>query len=122
MPRPRHFEIPADDPESLAAFYRALFGWRIERLPGWDYWHCKTGDGPGIDGALTKKSLQTGVINNVTVDDIDAYLANVVQLGGKIVVPRSAVEGMGWYALAHDPEGNPVGFWQEDAFAVTQEL
>jgi len=33
-----HFEIPADDPEKLAAFYTQLFGWRIEKFPmegGW---------------------------------------------------------------------------------------
>jgi len=117
MPRPRHFEIPADNPASLAVFYRALFGWKIERLPGWDYWPCKTGDGPGIDGALTKKTLYSGIVNNVTVDDSAPYLAKVVELGGKVLVPRSPVIGMGWYALAQDPEGNPVGFWQDDAVA-----
>ncbi|MDP2660146.1 MAG: VOC family protein [Dehalococcoidia bacterium] len=24
-----HFEIPANDPEKLAAFYRGLFGWKM---------------------------------------------------------------------------------------------
>ena len=33
-----NFEIYGDDPEGLATFYRELFGWRIERAEGVDYW------------------------------------------------------------------------------------
>ena len=39
-----NFEIYGDDPETLAAFYRELLGWRIERAEGVDYWRI------GIDG------------------------------------------------------------------------
>ena len=34
-----HFEIPADDPERAAKFYRELFGWEIKHMGGpMDYW------------------------------------------------------------------------------------
>ena len=33
-----NFEIYGDDPETLAAFYRELLGWRIEKAEGVDYW------------------------------------------------------------------------------------
>jgi predicted enzyme related to lactoylglutathione lyase len=29
-----HFEIPADDPERAARFYRDLFGWKIDKYEG----------------------------------------------------------------------------------------
>lgn len=29
-----HFEIPADNPERAAKFYRELFGWDIQNAPG----------------------------------------------------------------------------------------
>ena len=29
-----HFEIPADDPERAARFYRELFGWNVDRFEG----------------------------------------------------------------------------------------
>jgi predicted enzyme related to lactoylglutathione lyase len=32
-----NFEIYSDEPEALAAFYRELLGWRIERAEGVDY-------------------------------------------------------------------------------------
>lgn len=34
MPRVQHFEISANDPEKLAAFYEKVFGWKITK------WEC----------------------------------------------------------------------------------
>jgi predicted enzyme related to lactoylglutathione lyase len=34
-----HFEIPADDPERVAGFYRNVLGWEIQKWEGsMDYW------------------------------------------------------------------------------------
>ncbi len=120
--RPDHFEIPADEPESLVAFYRELLGWTFSKVAGFDYWSCKTADGKddstGINGAITKKQYrEQSVTNYITVADIEVLLRRVEQLGGKILVPRSPVAGMGWYAIVMDPESNPIGFWQKDAKA-----
>jgi len=39
-----HFEIPADDPQRAAAFYKKAFGWKIEKWPGpMEYWMVTTG-------------------------------------------------------------------------------
>ena len=38
------FEIPANNVERAKSFYGALFGWKIEKLPGpMEYWHIDTG-------------------------------------------------------------------------------
>ena len=54
-----HFEIFAEDPAPLADFYRRLFGWRIERAPGIDYYVIDTGADatPGIGGGLTVRPI-----------------------------------------------------------------
>ncbi len=112
-----HFEIPADDPASLAAFYSQVFGWKVQQLaaPGFDYWACDTGDGEGIHGAITKRAFAgQGITNYLTVDSIDEAIGLVMRHGGRVLVPRSPVDGMGWFALAADPQGNPIGFWQRD--------
>ena len=36
----------------------------------------------------------------------------VVKLGGQIVVPKMEIPGMGWWALALDPEGNQIGLFE----------
>ncbi|HEY7752901.1 MAG TPA: hypothetical protein VH856_03710 [Steroidobacteraceae bacterium] len=54
MPRVIHFEIQGTDPEALARFHQALFGWKISRWGEAPYWLVETGDAaqPGINGGL----------------------------------------------------------------------
>jgi predicted enzyme related to lactoylglutathione lyase len=116
-----HFEIPANQPEKLATFYTELFGWKVEKVPvhGFDYWTCNTGEGPGINGGIMKRSVpQQCLTNYVKVERVDNYVEKAKALGANLIVPRSAVKGMGWFALVLDPEGNPVGFWQDDTSAA----
>jgi predicted enzyme related to lactoylglutathione lyase len=50
------------------------------------------------------------------VDDINAGVAKVKELGGQANEPAS-VPGMGWFATATDPVGNEFGLWQIDTDA-----
>lgn len=34
MPRVVHFEVHASDPERTMNFYRELFGWKFQAIPG----------------------------------------------------------------------------------------
>jgi predicted enzyme related to lactoylglutathione lyase len=54
MPRPTHFEIPADNPERAIGFYGSVFGWQFQKWEGpMPYWLVTTGDsGTGINGGL----------------------------------------------------------------------
>jgi hypothetical protein len=119
MPTPRivHFEYPADDPAQLAKFYTDLFGWQIAKadLPGPEYWFVRSGDGPGIDGGIMKRvHAQQPIVNYASVDSVDAYLEKAQALGGRVGVPKTTVPGAGHFAIAFDPQGNPIGFWQVD--------
>jgi uncharacterized protein len=112
-----HFEIPADDPEALGKFYTDLFAWKVEKvpIPGFDYWMCQTGDGPGINGAITRRGAPINAVTNyVTVPQIDVMVERAKSLGTRVLVPKTAVAGVGWFCLAQDPQGNPLGFWQDD--------
>jgi len=54
MPRPVHFEIPAENPQRAIDFYTKVFGWKFSKWDGpMDYWIISTGQAPepGIDGA-----------------------------------------------------------------------
>src|SRR5439155_19682712 len=55
MPRPAHFEIPAENPERAIAFYKDVFGWTFQKWDGpMPYWMITTGPDtePGINGGL----------------------------------------------------------------------
>lgn len=116
-----HFEIPADDLQTLANFYSQLFGWKIERAPGsGEYWLIYTApEGKGVNGGMMKKQMpgQTPV-NYIQVESVEEFSSRVQELGGKVVVPKQAVPQLGYFAIALDPEGNAFGLWERDISAA----
>ncbi|MFH1502835.1 MAG: VOC family protein [Candidatus Eisenbacteria bacterium] len=121
MPRVVHFEIPADDPDKLAEFYKSVFGWTIQKWDGpVDYWLVMTGskDQPGIDGGMGRKSDgMSAVVNTMDVPSVDEYVSKIEAAGGTITVPKMAIPGVGWMAYFKDPDGNVSGIMEEDASA-----
>jgi predicted enzyme related to lactoylglutathione lyase len=115
-----HFEIPADDPESLTKFYGELFDWKIEEMaPDADYWLCDTGEGDGINGAIMKRQApQHPLTNYIQVESVDEWADKATSLGATVMVPKQAVPQMGWFAQIVDPQGNVVGLWQNDPNAA----
>jgi predicted enzyme related to lactoylglutathione lyase len=118
-----HFEIPAKDVKRASAFYSKAFGWSFNQFPGFDYWSAGTTmsdkDGrptnPGsINGGMGIKGKTAPSAPTITIQvaDIDAALANVKKLGGKVTGTKSPVGDMGFSAYFEDPEGNNIGLWQ----------
>ncbi len=118
MSRVVHFEIPVNDPERAASFYRKTFGWKIEKWPGpMDYWLVATGaDGlPGINGGLLKKQAPTtATTNTIHVESVDAAVKVVQGAGGKLISPKTAIPTVGYFAYLEDTEGNLFGVMQPD--------
>lgn len=120
MARVVHFEIPSDKPEAAIDFYRKVFGWKIDKFGSFDYWLAITGDekAPGINGAIMKKnSPQQPVTNSISVPDLDASIRDIESNGGRIVVPKTPIPGVGYYAYFTDLDGNIMGVMQEDKTA-----
>jgi len=125
-----HFEIYADDPDALARFYTTLFDWKVEQMPGNDnYKLVQTVDvdsqrtakqAGGINGGIMKRPdpKAPNLINYVTVDSLDGALERDGKLGAKVMKGKSAVSGMGWFAILSDPEGNAFALWQQDKAAA----
>jgi uncharacterized protein len=114
------FEIPADNVERAKSFYGQLFGWKIEKFPGaaaHDYWHIDTG-GPDAspDGGLMKRQDpgQQGITSYINVPSVDQFAAKVQKLGGKICMPKTAVQQMGYFAICQDTENNTFALWEKN--------
>ncbi|HEV3163138.1 MAG TPA: VOC family protein [Isosphaeraceae bacterium] len=118
-----HFEIPADNPERAAKFYRELFGWKIQKWEGpMDYWMVETGprdQAGGINGGLVKKMGPGpgGYVNSVDVPSVDEYLAKATALGAEVAMPKMPIPGVGYIAYCKDTEGSVFGLFQSDASA-----
>ena len=120
MPRPIHFELPADQPERAVKFYTEVFGWKIQSWGGpGPYWLVDTGEGePGIHGAIAlREEPVTHTVNTISVPSLDESLAKIVAAGGKVLEPRSTIPGVGYHAYCQDTEGNVFGILQGDPSA-----
>ena len=127
-----HFEIPSDDTERSKKFYNELFGWNIEKWPGtndrqltsaatgqpMEYWMVTTTDDKGnkaLGGGMMKRQMpEQQVTNYINVKSVDEYSSKVKKLGGKVVAPKKAVPGMGYFVLCLDTENNSFAIWESN--------
>jgi len=125
-----HFEIPADDPDRAAKFYGELFGWEIQRMAApaeMEYWMVKTiptdAQGqptrPGVNGGLMRRMAPgQSPVNYIGVERVDEFVKKAERLGAKVVMPKTPVPGMGWFAQLQDTEGNLFAIWETNPAAA----
>lgn len=127
MGRVVHFEIHVDDMERAKKFYSEVFGWTYEDwtdFAGSPYWGTVTGkeDESGIEGALMPRNGESPKIGQsvnafvctIGVEDYDATEAKILELGGTLAMPKTALTGMAWQGYYIDTEGNIIGIHQPD--------
>ena len=110
MPHPViHAEIRSGDPDATRAFFAELFGWTYSdgAFPGYTFVDT------GVEGALPTAigPLQGGtdaVLFFVGVEDVEATLARVEELGGNTIQPAQSVPGVTFGVFA-DAQGHVVG-------------
>jgi predicted enzyme related to lactoylglutathione lyase len=104
-----HWEIQAQDPAKLHAFYGDAFGWKIDANNPMRYGMVASGGNDGIDGGIGGSPTSgSRVLVYATVPDIVSALSRLESLGGTTVMPRTDV-GPVTMALYQDPEGNVMG-------------
>ena len=122
MPRVVHFELSAEDPDRAAKFYGQVFGWKFEKWSGpMEYWMVNTGGDkqPGINGGLTRRGAgaPANTVNTIDVPSVDEYSTKVGKSGGKVIAPKMAIPGVGYFAMCQDTEGTTFGIMQFDETA-----
>jgi predicted enzyme related to lactoylglutathione lyase len=123
MPIIQHFEMPADDVDRAQKFYKDVFGWEMHKWnnpenPEKDYWYFETKDdngNTGIGGGMMKRqSPEHTVTNYITVSAIDEYTSKLEQAGGKVIIPKTKIPDMGFYAVFLDSENNMFGLYESN--------
>lgn len=120
MNRPTHFEIPVDDPDRAEKFYAEVFGWTFQRFPGAPQYYglAATGEGAGIDGALTQRSPDNALTLTMEVASIEGAIAQITASGGTLTQGKTPIPGVGWFANFKDTEGNQFGVFVNDPTAT----
>lgn len=116
-----HFEIPVNDIDKAKEFYSKLFDWKFNYIEEMKYLMFTTESEDGkskVGGGIFKKQNESHTITNyITVKSLDESAKKVEELGGKIVMPKSAVPGMGWFVHFTDMDGNLLALWENDSEA-----
>ncbi len=110
------FEIYVQDMSRARAFYGAVLGVAIEKLPGVDlemYALPMDEKSYGAGGALVRHPDMPSGGNSTVVyfacEDCGVHAARVVPAGGKIMQEKFSIGAYGFIALAFDPDGNLFG-------------
>jgi uncharacterized protein len=108
-----HVEIPAVNVEGAGKFYQDLFGWKMQHMPEMNYTMWEAGDGDEYGGfpQVSEENPAGQVLVYIASDDIEADLKNVVKLGGRVLHPKTEIQGMGWYGVFQDPTGNVLAVY-----------
>jgi predicted enzyme related to lactoylglutathione lyase len=115
--QPVHVEIPAADTAGAREFWAGLFGWQFQAYDGGPSEYLTTRFGETSGGAIYAPDGETqGMRVYFDVDDLNAGIARVRQLGGD-AGDAMPVPGMGWFAYCTDVGGNQFGLWQNDPSA-----
>ncbi len=105
-----HVEFSTSDREASGKFYSELFGWKVQQIPEMNYATFDTGEGVGGGLNPVQEGYPAGTVAvYVQSDDIEATLEKAEALGGKTIVPKSEIPGVGWFAFFADPTGNQIG-------------
>ena len=111
-----HIEIPADDTEKGRAFWGSLFGWQFQAFPGPSDYHMTRISETSGAAVTNMEPGKRGTRAYFDVDEIDASIARVKELGGE-ADEKMPVPGMGWFSTCKDTHGNEFGLRQNDADA-----
>jgi uncharacterized protein len=111
-----YLRVPAAEPRRSAAFYEAVFGWRVDADRDDPSFEDGTGHVIGHFMADLPVAGEAGVLPYVFVERVDETLEKVVAQGGEVVTPPYP-EGDLRVATFRDPAGNVLGVWQQGSVA-----
>lgn len=109
-------EIVTDDLEKARNFYAEVFGWKINESENdaieMKYLEYDTGTGQSSGGIYEINPEMCGgeappphFMNYIAVDDVDASIKKVEELGGRVMGEPHDVPKVGRMAVVSDPAG-----------------
>ncbi len=104
------WQIVTPDAGQTATFYERLFGWEVSRDNALGYREVGTGVG-GLPGGIwpAPPAERPFVQLFVAVPDVEACVRDAELLGGRTIVPATALPDGDVMAIVQDPSGLTVG-------------
>ncbi|WP_370177832.1 VOC family protein [Alteriqipengyuania sp.] len=115
------YELMTTNADAAQAFYGPLLGWEFKGsdTPGMDY-RLISKDGVEIAGLLqlTQEMTDGGArpiwVGYISVEEIEAGVAKLKELGGTVLMGPNHLDGVGHMAFVSDPQGVPFYLMQPE--------
>jgi predicted enzyme related to lactoylglutathione lyase len=107
---PSHFELGVPDARLAKSFYGSLFGWDFTPTSGENAWL----ETPGVRGGLHDGDDAANIELYFAVDDLDAAVARVRELGGEAPDPGPGRGRGGRFVRCHDDQGVTFGLHEPE--------
>lgn len=109
-----HTEFASEDPAATRAFLESVFGWQFQSvdMPNGPYhmYEAPGGSRGGVRGLNGPEPAS--VVSYVEVEDLTQAQKKVEKAGGRVVLPRVDVPGMGAFFWFQVPGGPVLACWQ----------
>ena len=110
-------ELGTRDTATASEFYTNVFGWTTESMPASPIEYTVFKNSDRGNGGMYKITPEMGQIPPhwlayFAVDNCDAKVQQVTELGGSVMKPADDIPGVGRFAILNDPQGA--------AFAIIQ--
>jgi predicted enzyme related to lactoylglutathione lyase len=108
------YELLTTDADAAEAFYRDVVGWNVgdSGQEGVDYRILSAGN-EGVGGlmqltqGMTDQGARPVWLGYIAVEDVDATVAAILDLGGGVHMPAMDMPDVGRIAMVADPQGVP---------------
>jgi len=107
-----HVEIQSNDPPTTTRFFREVFGWKIREMPEMDYTLWNAASGPGGGFMKPQEGMSPGTLNHIFSKEIESDARKIQAAGGAILMPKTEIPKVGWFAVFREPGGAVLGLFQ----------
>jgi len=110
-------DLLTTDPKAALSFYEDVVGWKTQPWESGEYTMWVGGEGPlGGTMKLPDEARKMGApphwTSNVAVADVDASVAQVRKLGGRVYVEPNDIPKVGRFAVIADPQGATINLFK----------
>jgi len=120
-------DLAVDNIDQSVTFYRALFGWEVQRggeeVGGYSLAVRDSANIVGI-GPKMNPGVPTAWTTYLATDDVDSTTEKITAAGGTVISPPMDVMDLGRMAIATDSAGAMFGLWQagkHNGFGIANE-
>ncbi len=119
-----HFAINTDDVEATQAFYGSVFDWQFRDYGEAGFVQILDASGETPMGAIQQRrqlldnAPTLGFECTFGVESVDTVRERVLAAGGKILMEKSTIPGVGHLLAFEDPGGNPALVMEYDSSAA----